>query len=334
MSTFHDQLRQFGGAPVGSMYGWKNGAKSWFVDGDISATDDGSCPDRAFATITEGIAAASANDVIYIAPKAWTSITYGYPGLNTAYAESTSIAYAKSGLAIVGLGHQGFHGIPHGVVIRETASATTANMAVYAPLCAFENLTFERGGTETGGQLVFNGGTAGTYEGHGGSVYNCYFYNGNGTTFSNTWGGSVQADQCWGLSVAKCYFLGCRVGISFQSGTWTAGAFVARDNIFASRLEDATDIDADIYVYTQGSTNVVIIYNFFAHRLPNLSGGGIKQYVQCTAAVRQGIISFNCIGDDTAGLTVGPTDATAISCPDTVGRGPNWGVSALLADSE
>jgi len=327
-------VKHLGGVPVGTGYGWQDGSTSWFVDAAMGATGDGKAPGRAFKTITEAIAAASAHDVIYIAPKAWTSLEYSYPGLNTAYAESTSIAYAKAGLAIVGIANQGIRGIPHGVVIRQTASATTANMKVYAPLCAFENLAFENGdATETGGQLVFRGGTAETYEGHGATVYNCYFFYGNGTTGPGNWGGSVMADQTWGLTVDSCYFLGCRVGIAFQSGGASAGSFIARSNIFASRNLTPTEIDADIAVYTQGSTDILIAGNYFAHLLPALSGGSLLKWVVVTGDVRQGLIADNyCGGVVGTNYSVGAA-GSGISCPANVGIAGNYGNNKIMAST-
>jgi len=320
MSNFPDMVTQFGGVPTGSPFGWKSGSKTWFVDGDAAATGDGRSINRPFKTIAEAIAAASAWDVIYIAPLTYTTLAYSYPGLNTAYAESTSIAYAKAGLAVVGIAHQGFRGVPHGVVIRETASATTANMSVYAPLCAFENLAFERGGTETGGQLTFQGGTTLTYEGNGGTVYNCYFFMGNGTTaISPGYAGAISAGQVWGLTVDNCHFLGCRIGIQFNSGTATAGSFVAKNLTFASRNAAATDIDADIVSYTLGSTNILIDNITCAHLIPSLSGGSFLRYISLTADVRQGIISRVRTGNVQAGTLTCGSAGTGIICPDNVG---------------
>jgi len=337
MSTFPDMVKHLGGVPVGTGYGWQDGSTSWFVDAAMGATGDGKAPGRAFKTITEAIAAASAHDVIYIAPKAWTSLPYSYPGLNTAYAESTTIAYAKAGLAIVGIANQGIVGIPHGVVIRQTASATTANMKVYAPLCVFENLAFENAegaATETGGQLVFQGGTALTYEGNAATVYNCYFYYANGTTGPGGWGGAVMTDQTWGLTVKNCYFLGCRGGISFQSGGATAGSLIVQNNIFASRNPAASEIDCDVFVYTQGATSVLIEGNYFAHLIPTLSGGTRLRYIYLTADVRQGLVTNNHIAGVQGGthLTAGAT-GSAFVFPANVSQGANYTNGALMAET-
>jgi hypothetical protein len=319
-------------APSVNLHPW---GSVYYVDGSNgAAANSGLSPSSALNTIQAAITKAGVGDIIYIRPKTWTSLEFSYPGLNTAYAQSLSIAYAKAGLAIVGVGNQGFHGAPHGVVIRQTASAITANMSVYAPLCAFENLAFENGGsTETGGQLIFKGGTAVTYEANGPTVYNCYFFYANGTTGPGNWGGAVMADQIWGLTVDSCYFLGCRVGISFQSGGATAGSFAAKDNWFGSRNLTPTEIDADIAVYTQGAANILITGNNFAHLIPVLSGGSLKRWVAVQGDVRQGIISNNyCGGVIGTNYTVGVA-GTGISCPANMGTGGNYGNGKIMAST-
>jgi len=307
----------------------------WFVDGDNGSDSfSGLSAESSKKTIQAAITAAAREDVVYIRPKTWTSLPYSYPGLNTAYAESLIIPYAKAGLAVIGVGNQGFRGIPHGVVIRETLSAITANLKVYAPLCDFENLVFERGGTETGGQIVFQGGTPVTYEGNGGTVYNCYFYYANGTTGPGGWGGAVMADQVWGLTVRKCYFLGCRQGISFQSGGASAGSFIVQKNIFASRNTAASEIDCDIFMYTQGSVSLLIEGNLFAHLIPTLSGGGRLRYIYLTADVRQGLVTNNHIAGVQGGthLTAGAT-GSAFVFPANVSQGANYTNGALMAET-
>ena len=302
-----------------------------FVDGDDGVdTNNGLLPTKAKLTIQSAITASDKEDVIYVRPKDWTSLPYSYPGLNTAYAESCSIPYAKQGLSIIGIANQSARGIPHGVVLRETASAITANMKVYAPLCAFENLVFERGGTETGGQLVFQGGTAATYEANAATVYNCYFFYGVGTAGPGGWGGGVMSDQIWGLTVDSCYFMNCRAGIAFQSGGATSGSFVARNNWFASRDTTASGISVDILVYTQGAANILIADSYFAHLIPSLSGG-IGKWINITGDVRQGLIA-NCYLGGVMGTTYTCGVAgTAISNPANVGVANVYCDNALLA---
>jgi hypothetical protein len=306
--------------------------KEYYADGiDGSDSYDGLSPERAKKTIQAAVTAGGVEDVVYIRPKTWTGYEFGYPGLNTAYAESIIIPYAKAGLALVGIGNQGFHGIPCGVVIRETASAITANMKVYAPLCAFENLCFERGGSETGGQLVFLGGTQGTYEAHAGSVYNCYFYYGQGTSGPGGWGGGIMADQVWSLVVDNCYFLGCRGGVSFQSGGWTAGNLIVSNSKFFSRNATASEIDFDIWAYMQGAQSVLITDCQMAHLIPSLTGGAVKKWIKIYGDTRQGLINNIGLGGVMGTTYTCGVAGTAIAAPANVGVSNVYCDNALLA---
>jgi len=319
-----------GGVPVGTRYGWKQGSTSWFVDGDASVTGDGTSPDKPFKTIYEAVTAASSWDVIYIAPKAWTS---GGLWLGTAYQETTdlSLTYAKTGVAVVGLGHQGIIGQPYGTVIREKSSSTQPIWKVHAPMCAFENISFEKESTAVNG-LYFYGDSAGVSEAALGSVYNCHFHGLAGSGATGDTGGAVYFDACWGATVDRCSFLGCRIGISFKSNAGTAGNFIARNNTFLSRLTAASEISADIYMYAQGSASCSITHNNCAHLIPSYVGGHAR-YIIVTADVRQGLVAFNSVGAVTGtNYTVGPT-GTGIICPANVGHGPNWGNAALLAST-
>ena len=330
MSVFPDQVRQFGGAPVGSGYGWKLGSTSWFVDGDVSVTGDGKSLTRPFKTIYEAVNNADAWDVIYIAPKAWTS---GNLWLGTAYQETTdlSLTYAKTGVAVVGLGHQGIIGQPYGTVIQEKSASANPIWKIHAPMVAFENLSFENQSTAVNG-LYFYGDVAGTSEAALGSVYNCHFHGLAGAGASGDTGGAAYFDACWGATVDRCSFLGCRIGISFKSDAGTAGNFIARNNTFMSRLLSASDVSADIYVYTQGSVSLAIYKNVFAHLIPSYSGGHAR-WVLVTADVRQGIVADNyCGGVTGTNYTVGPT-GTGIVCPANVGHGGNYGNAAILAST-
>src|SRR4030042_3857713 len=101
LTNFPKGVSSFGIPIIGSGpgYGMDYGSTVYFVD-DKNGSDSnaGTSPEAAFDTIGAAITAANAWDVIYIAPKAWTSLEFSYPGLNTAYAESNTITYAKAGL--------------------------------------------------------------------------------------------------------------------------------------------------------------------------------------------------------------------------------------------
>lgn len=311
-------------------FGMSNASTIYFVDGtNGSDSNDGQSPEAAVLTIGKAISLADKFDVIYVVPKDWTSLENSYAGLNTAYAESCSISYAKAGLAIVGVGHADLLGEPHSVVLKETASGTAANMKVLAPMCAFENLAFERAGSETGGQLVFQGGTALTYEGNASSVYNCYFFYGNGSTGPGTTAGALLGDQFWGLNISHCSFMGCRRGIYLQSGAATTGDIEIDNCTFKSRLTAASDIEYDIYVYCQGSATVNIHDIFCAHLIPSYSGGGNRWIHVITE--RQGIVArVYCAGENSTAYTAGHA-GTGIVVSANVGTCDCWDGGAQMS---
>lgn len=296
-------------------FGIKTDSISYFVDGTQgSDSNNGESPEAAFSTIYKAIDTANKWDVIYILPKDWTS---GNLWLGTAYQGTTdlSIAYAKQGLAIIGAGHQSLIGQPYGTVIKEVESATTPILKVHAPMVAIENLTFERDGTAIN-SLYFYGDVAGTSEAALGSVYNCHFYYGTGSGATGDTGGALYGHAVWGLTVDRCSFMDCRVGVSFKSDAATAGQLIVRNCDFTTRMTTATNISCDIYVYTQGSANVQIYNIYCGHVIPTYSGGH-GRYILINADVRAGCIHNVAMGvaaDTTSALTTGPT-GTGIVCP-------------------
>lgn len=316
MSTFPDMVRQFGGAPVGSRYGWHSGSTTLFVDGSSTTPGDGTRLDRPYTTIYGAINAANAWDVIYVVPKTWTS---GNLWLGTSYQDTTdlSISYAKTGLALVGVGHQGMVGPGYGVVITEVSASTSPLLTTNAPMCAFENLAFYRASTALSG-LYINGNVAATSEAALTSVYNCHFHGVVPSGATGDTGGAVYSDGAWGTTVDKCTFLGCRIGVSIKSNAATSGNMIVRNCDFMSRLTSASDISADIYIYTQGSASLVIDNINCAHLIPSYSGGH-SRWISVQADVRQGIVSrVRCAGVQAQAYTSGSA-GTGITCPDNIG---------------
>ncbi len=315
--NFGRSIPTWNGVPmVSTSYGWKANSKSWFVDGtNGSDGNKGDSTNKPFASIYKAISVAGKWDVIYIMPKDWVS---GNLWLGTSYQDSTyalSIAYAKQGLALVGLGHQGLIGQPYGITIKELTDSTEPILKVHAPMVAIENLTFERGGTAIN-SLYFYGDVAGTSEAALGSVYNCHFYYGTGSGATGDTGGAVYGHAVWGLTVDRCSFMDSRIGVSFKSDAATAGQLIVRNCDFSTRMTTATNISCDIYVYTQGSANCYIYNINCGHVIPTYTGGH-GRFILINADVRAGCIHNVAMGvaaDTTTALTVGPA-GTGIVCP-------------------
>jgi hypothetical protein len=305
-------------------FGYSTDSITYFVDGNNGLDDnDGTSPERAYKTVYRALNTANAWDVIYVLPLNWTS---GNLWLGTAYqdtANALSITYAKTGLALIGLAHQSLlGGPPYGTIIKELASSTAPILKVHAPMVAIENIGFERGGTAVN-SLYFYGDVAGTSEAALGSVYNCYFYYGTGSGADGSTGGAVHGDATWGLTVDNCTFFECRHGIAVKSNAGTAGNFIFRNNNFFSRLTSASGISADIYVYTQGSTSLLIENNKFAHLIPSYAGGHSK-WIYIDADVRQGLITNNHCGGAVGTVYTQGYGGTGISVPTNVGLGINY----------
>lgn len=307
-------------------FGLRTASRTIFVDyengsDDNPIADNGNTPESAKQTVGAAISAANAWDVIYIAPKAWTSAAYP---VGTPFRESTtdlSIAYAKQGLALIGIAHQALVGQARAVAIRGVTSATNPILTVHAPMVAIENLCFDQttdgftAGTAVN-DLYFNGEVDGTSEAHMGSVYNCSFNYGKGSGATGDTGGALYGSSIWGLTVDECFFQDCRIGVALKSSAPTGGQWIVRNCNFTTRNTTASTISADIYVYTQGSTNVQIYNIYCGHVIPTYTGGH-GRYIIINADVRNGLLHNVCMGvaaDTTTALTVGPT-GSGIVCP-------------------
>lgn len=313
------------GAGLG--YGWKTNSTTYFVDNNEGGDGNaGTSPETAFATIAAALSAADKWDVIYVAPKDWTS---GNLWLGTPYIDTTDLAipYAKHGIALIGIGHQGINGSPYGTVIQEVSASTAALLKVDAPMCAIENLAFYNASTAVNG-IHIDGDVAGTSEAALVTVYNCHFHTCVGAGAQGDTGGAIFSEAAWGTTVIGCTFLGCRVGVAVRSSGATSGKTLIKYCDFGTRNVAVSDISADIYHYTQGSTWVGIDHCNMGHAIPAYSGGS-AYFIIVHSDVRQGYIT-NCVigaSGDTA-LTHGPA-GTGIRAPKTVTCGNNYSEGAI-----
>jgi len=316
------------GVPVEALgfgYGIASTSTIYFVDGtNGNDGNTGMDPSAAFASIKKAIDTANAMDVIYVIPKEW--VTGGLWLNGNPYTEdAATINYAKCGLTIVGVGHQALRGKAYSAVWKD--NSTSAQVTVNAPMCAFENLAFERS-SGTSGQIYINGNVGGTSEGALTTIYNCHFHYGRGSGTGGDTGGAVYIDGAWGTTVSNCSFLGCLNGIAAKSNTATTGNMVFTNNIFMSRLTTPSDISCDIYVYTQGSESLVIDGNLFAHLLPT---GGTNRFISIQSDVRTGLISNNMFGTAQGSDITIAHNGTGVTCPDNMGVGANYCNGKLIA---
>jgi len=318
MSTSPDMLRQFGGAPVGSAFGWKTDSKVWFVDGAAGKPGgDATSPERAIDSVGAAIALASAYDVIYV-------LEHGFSGTDpVSYAETVAnltIPIASAGLAIVGVTHQSQKCRPLSPYIAGMAATATPILTINAPLCAIENLAFTGGwnnATTCTAGIYLPDSVEGTAVPQGTSIYNCSFEDMSG----NSSYGSIYAIGSWYINIVKTYHRNCVYAVDWGSSTSTALGLHVDD--ITTEADAVTKVSADIYLYTQGQSGIVIKNADFAHQIGTATGihGGHKRYIVANGSERGLISNVNMAA--AAAVTIGAA-GTGIFAPITVRYGPCW----------
>ena len=335
VTNYQDGLQSYGVPVFGSRYGWKAGATPYFVDG-TSGDDayDGSTPELAKATVQAGLALMNAYDVLYIMENAFvdTDPTY-YQGT----AANHTIAVANTGVAIVGVSHAGQLGYPMTPYLMGMAATETPVFTVNAPLVAIENLHFSGGwansNTTTAGIYAPNSTGTSSAVPQAISIHNCSFEDMEGASpasGSGFPGGGVSIIGTWYSVVNHCRFRNCVVGVQIGSSASTMVATTVENNIFFADAD--TDVNADIHSYMQGTTDICIIRNYFAHILPAYSAGSAARYIAMVGGGQEkGILSDNYCGH-TSTLTAGAA-GTGILAPANMGFGKNYCFHALMADA-
>lgn len=185
MTTFGDQVREFGGAPVGSGRFSSPWATHWFVDYDNgSDTGGGKRPDDAFKTIQVAVTAASGGDVIYIRPRAY-QLGIGFRRyeedvvLTQGGTTGSGQVATNANISLIGVSQR----LAGEMLGPRWKVATATNFTVQAPATHMENIGFfnEVASGDPGGMCVYlqGGYTARTYGGgDGSSMYNCDFKGG------------------------------------------------------------------------------------------------------------------------------------------------------------
>ena len=202
MTTFGDQVYQYGGAPVGGGRFSSPWATHYFVDAiNGTANGAGTRPDKAFSTIQAAVTKATGGDIIYIRPKAYTLGT-GF----ARYIEDVTLTQGgttgsgqtatNARISLIGITPQGVSGEMLGVRWKVSATNGT-NFTVQAPGTHIENIGFFNE-EATGRNIYFQSGMAArTYGGgDGSSLYNCDL-KGGAAVYSN--GGSA-------LQIVNCSF--------------------------------------------------------------------------------------------------------------------------------
>jgi len=196
MTTFGDQVFQFGGVPVGSDRFSSPWNTHYFVDGDEgNDSHSGKKPTQAFKTIQKAVTTATGGDVIYIRPKTYTMGT-GF----ARYTEDVDIANTCTGsgvteknanISIIGVTQRG---VASDFMGPRWKHATTHCLHTKAAGTHVENIGFFCEGATYGVQFQSDGATYTMSGGQGSSLYNCAI-KGEGGVFANS-SDSLQIINC------------------------------------------------------------------------------------------------------------------------------------------
>lgn len=283
MSTFGDQVLEYGGSPVSGGRFTNPWGTHYFVDGtDGADRNDGKAPNRAKATIQAAVTAATGGDVIYIRAQTYKIAT----GFNR-YTEDVTITQggtAGSGqvatnanMAIIGVTPRSYPSDMLGVRTKY-ATAAHGGWLIYAPGTHIEGIgVFAEDATTsavhflsetasytstTDGSSLYNVMIKGKQlrlAGGGGdiAIVNCKFqckYNGTGTPQIEVVGGANR------LSIVGCDFIGGNVNNYATPPIVTAApltSFVMRDCHFSQ------DPDAGDFLDINGTTNSGVVTNCY-----------------------------------------------------------------------
>jgi len=216
MTTFGDQVFEFGGAPVSGGRYTNPFATHWFVDGNSGEGNDGfdgKAPNRAKATIDAAVQLMGVGDVLYIRPKHYVVGTG-----HARYEECATIDLAQSDISIIGAGYS--RNNEFGVRMKCDGTSLYC-IDSSAPSVHVENIgLFSSSGTYTA--YFRNNGATNTQRNDGVTLYNVnskgsplYIQGGQATrvincVFNNAAGELILADNTvTGVNqlVRGCHFL-------------------------------------------------------------------------------------------------------------------------------
>ena len=303
----------------------------WYVDASkaTAVTGDGTTWDEAFLTIAEGIAAASAHDIVYIAGQSHTD----YTGDPVSYSENLTIPYATSNLALVGISRgrtQG--GLPQ---LKVGSTTTQALLRIRAPGCLIMNLGFNGTGGTGGGILLDDDAT--TKAAFGTTIANCHFKNCQGPDVDDAKeGGAIQwptAGNAWQTSILGCRFYKNTCGVCLLGTSNTRPQDVLIEDCDFTGM--AANVDCDIWGTGTGSGfGSVHVNRCTFGQLPEY-GSNVNLYYDFTGSLNGSIsnCTFGCLVNNSAATTITfGTGGSGGKTPATMNIANCYGASDTLAE--
>jgi len=286
MTTFGDQVFEFGGAPVsGGRYSnpW---ATHYFVDGDNGSIGNGGLrPDDAMAKPEQAISLASAGDVIYVRSREAQADGSDVTFYNT---QNMVIPVAKDFLSIIGVVPGNKARQLYGPFVRMAAAGYTLD--VYAAAFHMENMILHLGGSATG-TIILRGasGYAAKAGACGATIESCAI----------SYGGMLIEGG------GDCLFRNCMIRNATPMTFDASDTPARRHSVVGCEFRaDNGDGSDENYIRILGTSTEFFIRDCYFDQIPDTD-----EYIH-TSGVVGGIIA-NCFFND-PDVTVGPDAADEI----------------------
>ena len=312
MTTFGDQVYQYGGMPVGSnrFAGWW-GNDTWFVDYDNGTRTSQQGKNNMTAPqkdIYRSVADAGPGDTIYLRPRTTVgnNATNQSP-ITPAATEAANITIAQTQNHLTIIGTKPHAGIQSGgPFLQGYDGVNTPFFNVLAPYVTFENLVFNQAAAQLRGSIIAKAGTPGTSDGFGCVIDSCGFHVHKSTSYGAILFDSGRYNQC-----LNSHFWHCVVGINIGASAMGSQGVIVKGCEFHG-LD--TDVDTDIQIAT--GQHIMIESCRFNHDQPNYTTGAYKYYVKVVTSGTGGL--YDCFfGTE--------TQETATACSlDSMDAAGNW----------
>lgn len=289
MTTFGDQVRQYGGVPVGinRLAEIFNKDNIWFVDNDNGETaHGGQKPDDAFALPSEAVSAALKEGIIYIRPR--TTITSS----DVYYSDNITIPITKPHIQLIGCGAGIIPGYRGSAQLR-ASTLTSPIITIESSGVCVENLHIN-GTSMTAGNLIHAERSA-TVQAVSAQIRNNRIITGGAELTA------VHFGSCQYSFLEDNLFLDCYRSFHLEATSGSPQSTTCRRNIFSGMVLQR---DCDIYVTATDvqSKGHIIAHNIFADGIPNHATARYQVFIgfSNTAGVSTGGVFGNWFADSTA----------------------------------